>query len=306
MCKIAYLFPGQASQYVGMGNDLYNTVDDVAKLYDFAETLFNFSLKNISFFGPLQDLTQTKVTQPAIFVNSVAIYNELKKKGFQPDMVAGHSLGEYSALVSAGVLSFEDGLKLVKVRSEQMQLATESSDGTMAAIIGLTFEQVNNVITDSGISGVCQIANYNSPKQIVISGSVPAVQSMMMELKNFGAKRAIELPVGGAFHSQLMESAREKLQDVLDKTKFNKPICPIYSNVTGTATVNPEEIKSRLNAQLTDPVLWVDTLKNMISEGVKKFIEVGPGNVLQGLVKRIDRAIDTETISTLDDLEKKQ
>lgn len=304
MSKTSFLFPGQASQYVGMGNDLYNSIDDVAKLYDVAEEMFDFSIKDISFFGPLKDLTETKVTQPAIFVNSIAIFKELEKKGITPDVVAGHSLGEYSALVSAGVLSFENGLKLVKVRSEQMQAATEDSDGTMAAIIGLTYDKVKSIIDSAGITGVCQIANYNSPSQIVISGFVSTVQSMMMELKSNGAKRAIELPVGGAFHSPLMESARVKLQEVLEAAEFNTPKYPIYSNVTGTATSDPKEIKENLNAQLTDPVLWVDTINNMTADGVEKFVEVGPGKVLQGLMRRIDRKLDASGVSSVEDLEK--
>jgi len=305
MSKTAFLFPGQASQYVGMGNDIYNKIKNCKELYDIAEGMFDFSLKNISFNGPLADLTQTKVTQPAIFVNSVAIFKELEKKGFTPDVVAGHSLGEYSALVSAGVLSFEEGLELVKVRSEHMQAATEDSEGTMAAIIGLGYDEILAVMQNSGISGVCQIANYNSTQQIVISGSVVAVQNMMMELKNSGAKRAIELPVGGAFHSPLMESARLKLQEALKVANFQAPKYPIYSNVTGTATSDPEEIKSRLIDQLTDPVLWVDTIENMLKDGVEKFIEVGPGKVLQGLVKRIKRDAESEGISTFEDLESK-
>ncbi len=304
MSKRAFLFPGQASQYVGMGNDIYDEIEDCAKLYDKAEPFFEFSLKEISFNGPLKDLTETKVTQPAIFVNSVALFRELEKRGKLPDMVAGHSLGEYSALVSAGVLSFEAGLKLVKTRSEQMQAATESSDGTMAAIIGLQYEEIKKIMKDAGISGVCTIANYNSPKQIVISGAVPAVQSMMMELKEKGAKRAIELPVGGAFHSPLMESARQKLQEALEETEFKPANYPIYSNVTGTATTDPEEIKKRLNAQLTDPVLWVDTIKNMINDGANTFVEVGPGKVLRGLVRRIKRDAELEGVSSVEELEK--
>ncbi|MBN2280725.1 MAG: ACP S-malonyltransferase [Candidatus Marinimicrobia bacterium] len=304
MSKTAFLFPGQASQYVGMGNDLYNKIDDCRKLYDLADEIFDFSLINISFNGPLTELTKTKVTQPAIFVHSVAIFQELEKKGYLPNVVAGHSLGEYSALVAAGVLSFEAGLKLVKIRSEEMQAATENSEGTMAAIIGLDYNEILAVMQNSGIPGICQIANYNSQQQIVISGEVAAVQSMMMELKEHGAKRAIELPVGGAFHSPLMESARLRLQEALNETDFNKPKYPIYSNVTGTATSEPEEIKNRLNEQLTEPVLWVDTIENMVREGVVNFVEVGPGNVLQGLVRRINNQISTSGIATFEDLEK--
>ncbi len=305
MSKAAFLFPGQASQYVGMGNDIYNKIIECRTLYDIAEGMFDeFSLIDISFNGPLKELTETKVTQPAIFVNSVTLFKELEKKGYLPDMVAGHSLGEYSALVTAGVLSFEEGLKLVKIRSEQMQAATEDADGTMAAIIGLSFDKVKTVIENSGISGVCRIANYNSPKQIVISGEVPAVQSIMMDLKENGAKRAIELPVGGAFHSPLMESARQKLQEALEEANFQKPKFPIYSNVTGTATTDPEEIKKRLNAQLTEPVLWVNTIENMLNDGAEKFVEVGPGKVLRGLVKRIKGNAVLEGISTFEDLEK--
>ncbi len=305
MAKTAFIFPGQASQFVGMGMDLYNQSEIATKLYDYAEQIFNFSLKEISFYGPIQELTKTVITQPAIFVNSIVIFEELKAKGYLPDMVAGHSLGEYSALVAAGVLTFETGLELVKIRAEQMQIATENNAGTMAAIVGMDFNTVKKILDEAGITGVCEVANHNSPIQVVISGDVAAVQTSMLELKNAGAKRAIELTVGGAFHSPLMSEAGEKLKDALDKAEFKAPICPIYSNVTGTSTDNPEVIRERLYQQLTCPVLWVNTIDNMISDGAEKFIEVGPGKVLQGLVKRISNNIELEGVSSIEDLEKK-
>ncbi|MCD6205261.1 MAG: ACP S-malonyltransferase [Candidatus Marinimicrobia bacterium] len=301
--KTAFVFPGQASQFVGMGLDLYNSRDIARQYYDRAAELFDFPIKDLSFYGPLVELTQTRVTQPAIYIHSMILFEELKKQGKLPDMVAGHSLGEYSALTAAGVVDFEQGLKLVKIRSEQMQIATENNSGTMAAIVGLDYDTVQAVLDKSVIGGVCNIANYNSPNQIVISGDVHTVQSTMLALKEAGAKRVIELSVGGAFHSSLMQSAGEELKKALDRATFDKPAFPIYSNVTGTATTDIEKIRDRLYRQLTSPVLWVDTIENMIKDGAENFVEIGPGKVLQGIIKRINSKVRISGISNVEDLE---
>jgi len=304
MSKKAFVFPGQASQYVGMGEGLYENSSQAKELYDFAENLFpDFSIKDLSFKGPLKKLTETKVTQPAILVNSYILYKEIEKK-CKPDGVAGHSLGEYTALAAAEALSFEDALKLVKIRSEEMQEATEHSEGTMAAIIGLEYDQVQEGLEGLDSYGVCVLANYNSHKQIVISGETPAVQKAMLKMKDLGALRAIELSVGGAFHSPLMASARKNLKEALDNTNLTEPKYPIYSNVTGTATKDPDEIRERLDQQLTSSVLWVDTIENMIGDGIERFIEIGPGKVLQGLIRRINKDVEKEGISEYKDLEK--
>jgi len=301
--KTAFVFPGQASQYVGMGADLYNTKPIAKKYYDIADELFDFSLKDLSFYGPLLDLTQTRVTQPAIFIHSMIVFEELKTLGKLPDMVAGHSLGEYSALVAAGVVDFKTGLELVKVRSEQMQIATENNSGTMAAIVGLDYDDIQTVIEKSVIGGVCNIANYNSSNQIVISGDVQTVHSTMLALKEAGAKRVIELSVGGAFHSSLMKSAGEKLKKALDSTSFKPPQYPVYSNVTGTATTDIKEIRERLYQQLTSPVLWLNSVENMIKDGAGIFVEVGPGKVLQGIIKRINSDVTITGVASAEDLE---
>lgn len=303
MTKVAFVFPGQASQIVGMGRDFYEQSALARQYYDLAESRFDFSLKKISFEGPQADLTQTRVTQPAIFVLSCIVFAELQARGFKPDMVAGHSLGEYSALVACGALTFEAGLELVKIRAEQMQLASEKNPGTMAAIVGLEYEQIAQIINESGFSGVCQIANCNSPTQIVISGDVYKVQAAMADLKKAGAKMAVELSVGGAFHSALMQPASEALGKALDATEFQTPVCPIYSNVTGTATSDPQEIRKRLFRQLTAPVLWTDTIRNMITDGTDTFVEIGPGKVLQGLVKRSAAEAKICGVSTFAELE---
>jgi [acyl-carrier-protein] S-malonyltransferase len=303
MKKTAFVFPGQASQFVGMGLDLYNIRPIAQKYYDHADRLFNFSIKEYSFYGPLAELTQTRITQPAIFIHSLIVFEELKAKNIIPDMVAGHSLGEYSALVAAGALDFEQGLELVKVRSEQMQIATETNSGTMAAIVGLDYDTIQSVLDESGFDGVCNIANYNSPNQIVISGNTHTVQSTMLSLKEAGAKRVIELSVGGAFHSSLMQNAGEKLKEALDAASFQKARYPVYSNVTGTATTDPAEIRERLHKQLTSPVLWADSVVNMINDGAETFLEVGPGKVLTGLIKRISSDVNTQGVSSIEDLE---
>ena len=301
--KTAYVFPGQASQFVGMGADLYNSKPIAQKYYGIADELFDFSIKELSFYGPLLDLTQTRVTQPAIFIHSMIIFEELKTMGKLPDMVAGHSLGEYSALVAAGVIDFKTGLELVKIRSEQMQIATDNNSGTMAAIVGLDYDTIQSVIEKSVIGGVCSIANYNSSNQIVISGDLQTVHSTMLALKEAGAKRVIELSVGGAFHSSLMKSAGEKLKKALDSTTFKPPLYPIYSNVTGVATTDIEGIREHLYRQLTSPVLWVNSIENMVKDGAGIFVEVGPGKVLQGIIKRINSDVTITGVSSAEDLE---
>lgn len=306
MAKRAFVFPGQASQYVGMGLDFFNTSPVAQKYYRDAEPLFGFSLKEYSFYGPLKELTQTKVTQPAIFIHSLIVMAELKAKGLHPDMVAGHSLGEYTALVAAESISFQEGLQLVKVRSEQMQKATDNSVGTMAAIVGLSYEQIQKTLIKAGFSGICNIANYNSPNQIVISGDVHTVQSVMLELKAAGAKRVIELSVGGAFHSPLMQEAGDRLKEALDATRIQPPRVPIYFNVTGTSTQDPDEIRAHLYHQLTSPVLWVNSIENMIRDGANSFLEVGPGRVLQGLIRRINSDITVAGVSNVEELAKLQ
>jgi len=303
MSKKAFLFPGQASQSVGMGLDFYHRSAIGARLYEQAETQFDFSLKNVSFYGPLSKLTETKITQPAIYVLSIIIFEELRKRGIYPDAVAGHSLGEYTACVAAGCLDFNAGLRLVKCRAEQMQLASEATQGTMAAVVGLDYSRIEAIIKDSGFADRCTIANHNSPNQLVISGEITAVQSIMLAVKQAGAKRVIELTVGGAFHSPLMAIAGKELQSELSRTHFQPPATPLYCNVSGAATNNPRQIRDLLYRQLTSPVLWVKTIEAMQNDGITTFIEVGPGTVLQGLVKRIAPNAVVTGVATFDELE---
>lgn len=286
----AYVFPGQGAQFTGMGKDLYETSDEAKALFEQANEILGFRITDIMFEGEAEELKQTKVTQPAIFLHST-ILAKLLGNDFQPEMVAGHSLGEISALTAAGVLAFEDGLKLVSKRAMAMQAACEAEPSTMAAILGLENEIVEDVC--SKVDGVVVAANYNCPGQLVISGSIEAVNAACEELKEAGAKRALVLPVGGAFHSPLMEPARAELASAIESTTFNSPVCPIYQNVTATAVTDPEEIKKNLVAQLTAPVRWTQTMQQMISDGVSSFVEVGPGKVLQGLVKKVDRKMPT-------------
>ena len=286
----AYVFPGQGAQFTGMGKDLYETSDEAKALFEQANEILDFRITDIMFEGEAEELKQTKVTQPAIFLHST-ILAKLLGNDFQPEMVAGHSLGEISALTAAGVLAFEDGLKLVSKRAMAMQAACEAEPSTMAAILGLENEIVEDVC--SKVDGVVVAANYNCPGQLVISGSIEAVNAACEELKEAGAKRALVLPVGGAFHSPLMEPARAELASAIESTTFNSPVCPIYQNVTATAVTDPEEIKKNLVAQLTAPVRWTQTMQQMISDGVSSFVEVGPGKVLQGLVKKVDRKMPT-------------
>jgi len=282
----AYVFPGQGAQFSGMGLDLYNENDIAKELFNSANTILGFKITEIMFHGSADDLKQTKVTQPAIFLHSV-ILAKLMGDSFNPDMVAGHSLGEFSALVSSGVITFEDGLKLVSKRAIAMQKACDLQESTMAAVLGLEDSIVERICEE--INGVVVAANYNCPGQLVISGEVSAINKACEKLKENGARRALVLPVGGAFHSPLMNPAKEELEKAINNTVFKKPTCPIYQNVTASAVVDESEIKNNLISQLTSPVRWTHTVQQMIADGAKEFIEVGPGKVLQGLVKKINR-----------------
>jgi [acyl-carrier-protein] S-malonyltransferase len=282
----AYIFPGQGAQYEGMGKDLYEKYDLAKKRFKQANDILGFDIAQIMFEGTADELKQTRVTQPAIFLHSV-ITAELLGEDFKPDMVAGHSLGEFSALVANKSLTFEDGLKLVSKRAEAMQKATEMVDSTMAAILGLDDKTVEDVCRK--IDGIVAAANYNCPGQLVISGETDAVKRANEALIEAGARRAVMLPVGGAFHSPLMEPAREELAKAIEETPFAAPIAPIYQNVTAKAVTNPEEIKKNLMLQLIAPVRWTQTIEQMIKDGADEFIEVGPGKVLLGLLRKINR-----------------
>lgn len=288
MTKHAYVFPGQGSQFVGMGKDLYEESNSAKELFEKANDILGFRITDLMFEGTADDLKRTDVTQPSIFIHSVIAAMEMGSE-FQPAMVAGHSLGEFSALVAAGVLSFEDGLKLVHQRALAMQEACEIEAGTMAAVLALADETVEQICED--IDGVVVAANYNCPGQLVISGAVSAVEAACEKMKETGAKRALILPVGGAFHSPLMEPAREKLASAIGETNFNSPVCPVYQNVSAGPQTDPSEIKSQLISQLTAPVRWTQSVTNMIKDGAEDFTEVGPGKVLQGLVTKIKRGI---------------
>ncbi|MFK7832728.1 MAG: ACP S-malonyltransferase [Winogradskyella sp.] len=288
----AYIFPGQGAQFSGMGLDLYENSPLAQELFEKANDILGFHITDIMFEGSAEDLKETKVTQPAIFLHSVILAKTLGDS-FKPDMVAGHSLGEFSALVAAGALTFEDGLRLVSQRAQAMQKACELQPSTMAAVLGLEDEIVENVCKT--IEGVVVAANYNCPGQLVISGDVEAINKACEALKDAGARRALVLPVGGAFHSPLMEPAREELAAAIENTTFSQPNCPIYQNVTASAVTDENEIKANLILQLTAPVRWTQSVQQMIADGAAHFTEVGPGKVLQGLVKKIHR--DAETTS---------
>ena len=287
----AYIFPGQGAQFSGMGLSLYEGSTLAKSLFERANEILGFNITKIMFEGSVEDLKQTKVTQPAIFLHSVILAKSLEDR-FRPDMVAGHSLGEFSALVANETLKFEDGLKLVSQRAQAMQKACDSSNGTMAAVLGLENEIVEQ--TCKSVKGVVVAANYNCPGQLVISGAVDAIQTACEQLKEKGARRALVLPVGGAFHSPLMAPAREQLSAAIENTQFHTPCCAIYQNVTASPILNETEIKNNLISQLTSPVKWTQSVQQMIADGGAEFIEVGPGNVLQGLVRKINREMETK------------
>ena len=283
----AYVFPGQGAQFSGMGKDLYETSAKVKTMFDSANEILGFEITKIMFEGTAEELAQTKVTQPAIFLHSVAVASTIEN--FQPEMVAGHSLGEFSALVAAGAMSFEDGLRLVAQRAFAMQKACEIQASTMAAILNLPDETVEQICAETSkeTGEIVVAANYNCPGQLVISGSVPGITAACENMKTAGAKRALILQVGGAFHSPFMEPAREKLAEAIEQTSIQTPICPIYQNVNAKPSVDVEVIKANLISQLTAPVRWTQTVQNMVADGATSFTECGPGKVLQGLVKKI-------------------
>ena len=290
----AYIFPGQGSQFPGMGKNLFESSTLAKERFIQANEILGFDITKTMFGDDSEALKETRVTQPAIFLHST-ILSEVMANRFQPEMVSGHSLGEFSALVASGVLSFNDGLSLVKERAMAMQSACDQFPGTMAAILGLEDKVVESLCEDT--TGVVIAANYNCPGQIVISGSKKAIDNACISLKEAGAKRALVLPVGGAFHSPLMEPAKERLASVIENTIFEQPKCAVYQNVCATGVIDANKLKANLIAQLTAPVLWTQTIKKMISDGATRFTEVGPGKVLQGLIKKIDRSIEIESES---------
>ncbi len=292
--KHAYVFPGQGAQFSGMGKDLYENNASAKALFDNANDILGFSITDIMFGGTADELKQTKVTQPAVFLHSVILAKVL---GVKPDAVAGHSLGEFSALVVSGAVSFEDGLRLVSKRAMAMQKCCENRPGGMAAILGLDDAVVEQACAD--IDGVVVAANYNCPGQLVISGADEAVDAACARLKEAGARRALRLPVGGAFHSPLMEDARAELEQAIAEVEFHTPVCPIYQNVDAQPQTDPEKIKANLIAQLTAPVRWTQIVRNMLADGVSEFTELGPGNVLQGLIKKVNAEAAVESKASM-------
>ena len=292
--KHAYVFPGQGSQFVGMGLDLYEKSAEAKALFDKADEILGFKITQIMFSGTAEDLKQTKVTQPAVFLHSVIMAKVLN---IQPDAVAGHSLGEFSALVAAGALSFEDGLRLVSKRAAAMQKCCELTPGGMAAILALEDDIVEKVCSE--VDGVVVAANYNCPGQLVISGADEAVDEACARLKEAGARRAMRLPVGGAFHSPLMEAARAELEQAIAEVEFHTPVCPIYQNVDAAPHTDAATIKENLIKQLTSPVRWTQITREMLADGVTKFTELGPGNVLQGLIKKVNADVECESLASM-------
>ena len=292
--KQAYVFPGQGAQFSGMGKDLYENNELAKSMFDKADEILGFPITQVMFSGSDEELKQTKVTQPAVFLHSVILAKVL---GVKPDGVAGHSLGEFSALVVAGALSFEDGLRLVAKRAMAMQKCCENNPGGMAAILGLEDETIEQVC--QSVDGVVVAANYNCPGQLVISGADEAVDAACVKLKEAGARRALRLPVGGAFHSPLMEAARAELEQAISEVEFNTPVCPIYQNVDAQPQSEPEVIKANIIAQLTAPVRWTQIAKNMIADGYDNFVELGPGAVLQGLIKKVNPEVSVESKSNM-------
>ncbi|MXV38077.1 ACP S-malonyltransferase [Flavobacteriaceae bacterium Ap0902] len=289
----AYVFPGQGAQFTGMGKDLYDKSNVIKGLFEQANQILGFDIRKIMFEGTKEELKQTNVTQPAIFLHSVAAVQSIES--FEASAVAGHSLGEFSALVAANVLSFADGMRLVSERAEAMQEAILIQPSTMAAILGLEDKVVEDICQNT--EGIVVPANYNCPGQLVISGEIEAVEKACEKAKEAGAKRALILPVGGAFHSPLMAPARDRLKNAIEEVSFNIPICPIYQNVTTTAVIEPEEIKSNLIAQLTSPVKWTQSIQNMWNDGITSYLEIGPGKTLQGLIRKIERKAEIGGIS---------
>ena len=289
--KRAYIFPGQGSQFPGMAKDIYESSDEAKKLFESANDILGFRITDIMFEGTADDLKATEVTQPAVFLHSYAAY---KFSGAEaPDMVAGHSLGEFSAMAASGILSFEDALRLVSTRAKEMQKCCEKVPGTMAAIVSLDAETIEKICSES-TCGIVIPANYNNYSQIVISGEKAAVEEACIKMKEAGARRALPLQVSGAFHSPLMEPAREEFEKAVLKTTFNTPLCPIYQNVTALASTDPEEIKKNVILQLTSPVKWTQSVKNMIADGAEEFVEFGPGEVLTGLVRKIRMSLEKQ------------
>ena len=303
MIKKAYIFPGQGSQYVGMGKDLYHANPKIRELYQKANEIMGLDLAKICFDGPEEKLRQTVITQPAIFVHSLAVYEWIKDYVPAPSAVAGHSLGEYSALVVAGSLRFDEGLKLVKIRGELMQNAGTNQPGTMGAIIGLDTHLVNEICQSSNSKGIVCAANFNSPEQIVISGAVEAVRAALVLAKERGAKRAVELVVSGAFHSPLMESASVGLSEALKKAEINNALIPVYTNVKAKPSIKNSEIRELLFKQLTHPVRWEEIIRNMTLDHINAYYELGPGKVLTGLNKRINRELISTAVGTVADIE---